>query len=152
VPFRIEGGSLPGLGGTGSLLGDPYLATRTPTGWSTAYTGPTGSEATVVVPLTTSPDQGYSFYRAEVSGTAVLAPTTAYVRYPDGHAEVLGQGSLGKIDPEAAGQLISENGTHIVFSTGVLPAPPVQLEPNAAPNGTRAVYDAPPTGSPTWSP
>ncbi len=141
VPFRVEGGSLPGLGGTGSLRGDPYLATRTSSGWSTAYTGPGGAEATIVVPETTSPDQGYSFYRAEVSGSAVLAPITTYVRYPDGHAEPLGQGGLERIDPEAVGQQISEGGGHIVFATGVFTEPPVQLEPDAAPDGTRAVYD-----------
>jgi len=146
VPFRVEGGALPGIGGTGSLLGDPYLATRTPSGWQTAYTGPTGSEATAAAPGTTSPDQGYSFYRAEVSGSAVIDGFTSYVRYPDGHAEILGQGSLGKIDPQAVGQLISAGGTHIVFMTGILPAPPVQLEPNAAPDGTKAVYDRTPDG------
>lgn len=140
VPFRVEGGALPGLGGTGSLVGDPYLASRTPTGWSTAYTGPSGAEATAIAPGTTSPDQGYLFWWAGVSGSAVLAPTTAYVRYPDGHSELVGQGSLG-IDPEASGQLISEGGGQIIFSTGVIKGAAVQLEPEAAPDGTWAVYD-----------
>lgn len=139
VPFRVEGGSLPDLGGTGSLVGDPYLATRTPAGWSTSYPGPSGDETTQVVPGTSSPDQGYSFWIAGDKGSAVLAPNTAYVRYPDGHSELLGEGSLG-IDPQPTGQLISEGGGHIVFSTGVISAA-VQLEPEAAPDGTGAVYD-----------
>jgi hypothetical protein len=140
VPFRVEGGSLPGLGGVAGLAGDAYLSSRTGAGWSTIYTGPSGEEATDVAPGTTSPDQGYMFWWAGASGSLVLGTTTAYVRHPDGHSEVLGQGSLGRIDPEASGQLISEGGRHIVFSTGVT-APPVQLEPEAAPDGTRAVYD-----------
>jgi len=146
LPFRVEGGSLPGLGGTGSLVGDPYLATRTAAGWSTAYTGPSGEEATAIAPGVTSPDQGYLFWWAGVEGSAVLAPTTAYVRYPDGHSELLGQGSIG-IDPEAVGQLISEGGDHIVFTTGTLASASTadQIEPEA-PAETQAIYDRTPDG------
>jgi|GEM_PF-803050 len=117
VPFHVEGGTLPGLGGVGAMFGDPYLATRTDSGWITSHIGPTGEETTSAVPGTTSPDQGYSFYTAEVSGPLVVVPgwPTSYVRYPDGHSELLGQGSLGNIDPEAVGQLISEGGGHIIF-------------------------------------
>jgi hypothetical protein len=142
VPFRVEGGSLPGLGGIGGLAGDPYLASRTPAGWTTSYTGPSGAETTSLAPGTTSPDQGYSFWWAGVSGSAVLGGTTAYVRYPDGHSELIGQGTLG-IDPKSLGQLISEGGGHIVFSTGAFASSStaVQLEPEAAPAGTRAIYD-----------
>lgn len=140
VPFRVEGGSLPGLGGLGGLTGDGYLAVRTDAGWSTSYTGPSGEETIEAAPGTTSPDQGYMFWAAGGSGSAVLTSPTNYVRYPDGHSELLGQGSLGRIDPQASGQLISEGGGHIVFSTGVTGAP-VQLEPEAAPDGTGAVYD-----------
>lgn len=148
LPFRVEGGSLPGLGGTGSLVGDPYLAARTDEGWATIYTGPSGDEATAIAPGAFSPDQGYSFWWAGGKGSAVLASTTGYVRYPDGHSELLGQGSLETIDPESVGQLISEGGSHIVFSTGALASSStaVQLEPNAAPDGTSAIYDRTPDG------
>jgi hypothetical protein len=150
VGFRVEGGSLPGLGGTGSLVGDPYLVTRTDAGWSTAYTGPTAEEASQIVPGARSPDQGYFFYFAGDKGSAVLVPkgNTGYVHYPDGHAELIGQGSLG-IDPQGAGQLISEGGGHIVFSTGALGSATtaVRLEPLAAPSGTRAIYDRTPDGT-----
>jgi hypothetical protein len=145
VPFRVEGGLLPGFGGTGGLKGDPYLATRTPAGWSTTLTGPSAVEATAISPGTNSPDQGYSFWEA-TEGPALLGKRgTSYVRYPDGHSEVVGQGSLG-IDPEATGSLISEGGGHIVFRTGVLILPAKQLEPEAAPDGTSAIYDRTPDG------
>jgi hypothetical protein len=141
LPFIIEGGSLPGLGGgTGSLLGDPYLATRTPDGWSTAYIGPAATEATALTPGTTSPDQGYNFWLAEGSGSAVAGGITSQLRYPDGHSEPLGQGSIG-FDRESGGELISENGGHVIFVSGGNAAPPVRIEPEAAPDGTRAVYD-----------
>ncbi|HEX6205726.1 MAG TPA: hypothetical protein VFZ29_07960 [Solirubrobacterales bacterium] len=148
VAFRVEGGSLPGPGGTGSLNGDPYLVTRTAAGWSTTYTGPSAAEASQIIPGARSPDQGYFFYIAGDKGSAVLVPkgNTAYVHYPDGHSELIGQGSLG-VDFLAAGQLISEGGDHIIFSTGVLGGSvPVQLEPEAAPSGTRVIYDRTPDG------
>jgi hypothetical protein len=146
VPFLVEGGSLPGIGGIGPLAGDPYLATRGEAGWSTAYTGVSPGEATSGVPGGFSPDMGYSFYRAAGEGAAVLSPNTGYIRYPDGHFELLGQGSLGKIDPNAVAQWISEGGGHIVFNTETITVngvvePAVQLEPAAAPDGTGALYD-----------
>ena len=150
IPFRVEGGSLPGLGGTGSLLGDPYLATRTAEGWSTTYTGPGADEAADIGAGASSPDQEHSFWQAAARGSAVLeGKTTGYVRYPDGHSELLGQGSLGRIDPESVGMLISEGGGHIVFWTGAFSSSStaVQLEPDAAPDGTQALYDRTPDGT-----
>jgi hypothetical protein len=147
VPFRVRGGSLPGLGGTGGFKGDPYLADRTPTGWSTAYVGPSGAEAVGIAPGTSSPDQGYFFWLAAGEGSAVLGKATDYVRYPDGHSELVGQGSLG-VDPESRGQLLTEAASHIVFATGSFGSAEtaVQLEPDAAPDKTQAVYDRTPDG------
>jgi hypothetical protein len=147
VPFRIEGGTLPGFNAPGSLVGDPYLAVRSAGGWSTTYIGPTGEETTGDIPGTNSPDQGYSFWGASGSGPALVeGRNTFYVRYPDGHSEVIGQGSLG-IEPEAAGRVISEGGGHIIFSTGDRgnAATAAQLEPEA-PGQTKAVYDRTPDG------
>jgi hypothetical protein len=141
VPFRVEGGALP-AGGSGGLKGDPYLATRTPAGWSTAYIGPSGAEAVSVNEGTSSPDQGYSFWSVSGEGSALLSDVTTYVRYPDGHSELTGRGSLAT-DPEVRGVLISEGGGHIVFVTGNFASvsTAIRIEPKAAPDGTAAIYD-----------
>jgi hypothetical protein len=148
VGFRIEGGSLPGFNATGALYGDNYFATRAASGWSTSLGGLTGSEAIAGLPGTGSPDQGYFFSQASSAGPAVMeGKTTSYVTYPDGHSELLGRGSLG-IAPGAVGQLIGEGGGHIIFSIGPLAGSDlVKLEPDAAPNGTWAVYDRTADGS-----
>jgi hypothetical protein len=140
VPFRVEGGTIPGLGGTGSYLGDPYLSTRGQNGWTTTHTGPTGAESVGVGPGGSSPDEGYLFWTAEGRGSKVIeGKFTLYLRYPDGHSELVGDGSLG-VDPEAVGMLISEGGEHTLLATGVTGGA-VQLEPEAAPDGTQAIYD-----------
>ncbi|HEU5064196.1 MAG TPA: hypothetical protein VFT79_13750 [Solirubrobacterales bacterium] len=141
VSFEILGGALPGSEATGGFHGDLYRADRGPSGWGTTLTGPTSTQATRTEPGSTSPDQGFAFWVAGGEGSAVLKGVrTRYVRYPDGHSELIGRGSIAD-DPNASGRLITESGTHIVFQTDALNGEPIQLEPNAPPTGTRAVYD-----------
>jgi len=135
VSFLIEGGSLPGFEGTGSKGGDPYLASRGANGWSTVSAGPNGTEAIALRTGSSTPDKGFSFWGALSEGSAVIeGKDTNYVRFPDGHSELVGQGSLGS-DPGAEGKLISENSAHILFASTA------QLEPNAPNSGTNAIYD-----------
>jgi hypothetical protein len=144
VSFEIEGGTLPGVDGTGSYAGDPYLATRGAAGWSTSYTGPTGGEATVLLQGSNSPDQGWAFWSVgSMEGSAALGGGTGtlYVSTPGGASRLVGEGSLG-IEPRPFGDLISTGGGHIVFSTRPFSGrPALQLEPDAPPTGTATIYD-----------
>ena len=144
VSFRIEGGSLPGSSGVGGFEGDPYIARRTDTGWTSNLNGATGAEATKAATGSTSPDQGYNFWSARGEGEGPLViegRSTEYLHYPDGHSELIGRGSEAT-DPIAVGRLITENATHVIFETvNVKPTEAIKLEPNAPPNGTSAVYD-----------
>jgi hypothetical protein len=144
VSFYISGGSLPGSNGSGSFRPDLYLAGRGEGGWSSDLAGPSGAESTITTSSSTSPDQGFSFFVARGEGPlAIPGGETNYVRYPDGHSELVGRGSLGT-DPRARGKLITENGTHIVFETLNNPEQAIQLEEDAPPTGTKAVYDRTP--------
>ncbi|HEY6730712.1 MAG TPA: hypothetical protein VI039_06775, partial [Solirubrobacterales bacterium] len=139
ISFQLLGGALPGTEATGGIYGDPYKATRGISGWSTQLVGPNGSQTSKPQPGSFSPDQGYNFWLAGGEGSALVNGKEAhYIRYPDGHSELVGRGSLGT-DPRGFGKLITEGGNHIVFQTEV--PTPKKLEPNAPPDGTRAVYD-----------
>ncbi len=132
--FLIEGGLIPGNEGTGAFNGDLYLATRGAEGWASEVTGPSGKEAIGPAPGSVSPDQTYSFW--ETNHTNVT-----HIRYPDGHSELVGRGSLGE-DPTVNARLITEDGGHIVFETTNFGGHVAQqLEPNAPAEGTSAVYD-----------
>ncbi|HEV2858066.1 MAG TPA: hypothetical protein VGW80_06660 [Solirubrobacterales bacterium] len=76
---------------------------------------------------------------------------TSYLGQPDGSFELVGLGELGS-EPYAQGRFLGDGGKHVVFSTGhqytqsflCFPNPACevhQLEPDAAPTGTGAVYD-----------
>lgn len=131
--FVLEGGSLPGQEGTGAFNGDSYVATRTAQGWASTLAGPTGEENNSILapnPGSFSPDQTYSLW-SDKTGTRI--------RYPDGHSELVGRGSLGE-DPKAEANLVTENGSHIIFTSRV----PLEEEGPSA--GTKAVYDRSATG------
>jgi hypothetical protein len=146
VSFEIEGGALSGFEGTGAFDGDGYVASRGEHGWQTVSAGPTGSESETQATGGFSPDHGYVFWNTgnEDEGSAVIGGVeTSYVRYPDGISQLVGRGSLG-VDTNAVGEMISQNGSHIIFQTESKNDGVVQLEPEAPPTGTGAVYDRTP--------
>jgi hypothetical protein len=148
LAFTIFGTLIPGLEGTGGgLSGDPYLSSRTSEGWETELIGPAGSDANTAASGGMSPEHGFVAVQAGAgnAGEGPLLPDgkiTNYVRYPDGSFRLL-EGSLG-YDPNARVRDISANGSHILFQTSETDA--VQLEPEAPPAPTVAIYDRTPDG------
>lgn len=135
LSFVIEGGGI-GDDGVGSFSGDPYRATRGDSGWGTSYTGPSALEAATIIPGSNSPDQGFAFWTtaSPIGSASVEGQLSAYLQYPDGHAALIGRGSL-RVDPKASGRLISDRGSHVVFLSSL------ELEDQAPPPGTSAIYD-----------
>ncbi|HWA52618.1 MAG TPA: hypothetical protein VG816_00450 [Solirubrobacterales bacterium] len=152
--FGTEGGALPGIGGGG--FHDTFEAVRGPGGWQSHFTGLSGAQAREPMEGGVSADHRLSFWEARGSqgsfaGSAALG--TTYVRReagaidsacspePGGAFEAIGCGSLGT-EPLAHGRWISGDGAHVIFETNTDNlAPAKQLEPNAPPTGTAAIYD-----------
>jgi hypothetical protein len=143
--------SLPGFDGNG--LTDAYKAERGPGSWLTSLLSPTGAQSGGPNPGGTSPDLLYSTWFVNGGGgdqgtLAVYPGENNYLRAPDGSFELIGQGSLG-VDPAAQARWITPDAGHVIFDN----APPssssgakVQLEPDAPPTGTAALYDRTPGG------
>jgi hypothetical protein len=145
VLFGTEGGALPGLGGGG--FHDAYVSTRGSDGWHSEFRGLSGSQAQKPFAAGTSPDHGYSLW--DVGGTkgtlanepgAQANATMNYLRGPGGSIEPVGVGSMGS-DPRAKGRWVSAGAGHLIFT-----AKDVQLEADAPPSGTEAIYDRSPGG------
>jgi hypothetical protein len=143
ISFQADGGAIPGTDAPGSGSGDRYLMTRSGVGWRIESAAPSPAISSNTIPYGGSLDQGYSVFNAngEDNPSAIDGKETFYLRYPDGHFEVLGQGSLG-IEPLAIADFITENGSHIIFSTS---AGGARLEPDAT-EGTITIYDRTPDG------
>jgi hypothetical protein len=150
--YFIQGGPLPEPGGaTGTY--DRYGAERFPDGWRTLRRlSPTGEEAVFPNGGGIAPDHRYYFVGVNVgvngSGGALSDDGEAnYLGDSSNSFELIGLGSIGT-ERRAEGRWITEGGTHVVFSTGGSaceasgePCEVNQLEPNAPPTGTAAVYD-----------
>jgi hypothetical protein len=135
-------------------IGDVYEARRSSEGWSTdARLGPSGFETNNDLPGGVSSD--HSFATAVIGPLGPLAvddQETAYLFGRDGSVALAGRGTEG-IEPFAQTRYISSGGEHIIFSTGQAriqsercsfaggDCKVLQLEPNAPPTGTGAVYD-----------
>jgi len=143
---------------------DFYEALRLPSGWQTVrHISPSGPEA--VFPNTggISVDHQYAFVqvsrvqRVHDGGSLAEGGDGNYLGKPDGSFELAGVGSLG-VERLATGRYISPDGEHTLFFTGVEsevsnwcetaipPCAVTQLEPDAPPTGTSAIYDRGPGG------
>lgn len=138
-----RGGALPGIAANGNA--DLYRFLRSANGWTTSSRGLSGAES--VKPengggLCSSPDHGFSSAvtsPAPDEGSLVLeGKATTYVRGPDGSLALVGAGEIS--DPEANVRWISENGTHLIFSSKE------PLLATSPPSGTEAIYDRSPSG------
>jgi hypothetical protein len=139
----------------GNGVYDVYGTKRSVSGWSTTarLSRPPSLVTTWPIPGGFSADQGYAFNNEEQPGGLV-----DYLREPDGSFELTGLGTLAE-EPFAQGRYISENGEHVVFSTGSKNNQSVwcshssdhcsvlKLETNAPSDGTGAVYDRSADGS-----
>ena len=136
---------------------DLYEAKRLAGGWQTdRRVTPSGEQALIPNPGGSTPDHQYAFVNVPTlssiegnSSGGSLAETAIsdYLAKPDGSFELVGLGSLGS-ETLAQGRYISPGGAHVIFSTGGewcsregLKCLKRQLEPEAPPNGTAAVYD-----------
>jgi len=153
--FGTEGGGLPGIGGGG--FHDTFEAVRGPGGWQSHFTGLTAAQAREPVPGGIAADHLDAFWEArgaQGSFTRTEAAVGAtYIRRqagvldpacspePSGLFEFIGCGSFGA-EPFAHGKWISADGAHEIFETDSNNlAPAKQLEPQAPPTGTGAIYD-----------
>jgi hypothetical protein len=151
IVFMAYMSPLPELrGATG--VADVYEAARGVGGWSTnVLLGPSGAQVPggALKPGGVSSDHGYT--------TGVLsAPKGGWspnLFGRDGSVEPIGLGSSDVEEPYPQTRYISAGGEHIIFSTGLAETQSVwcstsggrckvlQLEPEAPPTGTGAVYD-----------
>jgi hypothetical protein len=148
---------------------DGYEARRMATGWeSVRRVTPSGQESVEPEVGAISADHRYLFVHvgpvqnegATSYGTLFQGSDADYLGDNEGHFELTGAGRLGT-EKLAEGRYISADGKHVIFTTGKQisesywcyialfkgrPCPVKQLEPNAPPSGTGAVYDRAATG------
>jgi hypothetical protein len=149
--FLTHGQDLPGTQGNGFENG--YMSERGTDSWTISLAGPDGAESELPIPGGSSPDVLYSAWAVFAPpdgfdhGSLAAFPgptnsTNSYVRGPDGDFELIGQGSLG-IDPAAQAHWITPGAQRIIFDTNPTfsAGDRVQLEPDAPPTGTGAIYE-----------
>jgi hypothetical protein len=146
--YMTYAGSL-NVPGRASGAFDTYAAERTGSGWVTNdRLSPPALGVSWNDPGGVSADHQYAFAFNTNNGND---NPEDLVMKADGDFELTGRGSLGT-EPSVQGRYISEEGKHVIFTTGKLEGqsswckqaagcPVRQLEPDAPPDGTGAVYD-----------
>jgi hypothetical protein len=155
LAFLSSQSALPEVrGATG--VSDFYESVRGANGWQIARRfSPSGSDAVYPLRMGVAPDHLFSVVTVNGglgSRLAVEGNNATYLGNPDGSFEILGAGDLG-VEPYAEATYVGIGGEHIVFSTGhdqtqSVPCnragsecEVIQLEPDAPPSGTGAIYD-----------
>jgi hypothetical protein len=166
VLFGSGVGTLPGFEGNGIFEG--FEAVREgPGGWRTRLLSPSGAQTGFPAPGGISPEHEYGVWSARESwGGSLEIPGVGepeYLRRPGGaldprpqcspegvggEFELIGCGSIG-VDPGARAIWISSGAAHLIVLTGraCFHCVAVQLEPDAAPSDTWAIYDRLPNGA-----
>lgn len=128
-------GSLPG--GNGNGANEAFESVRGNGGWSTTIVSPSGSQAQQPYAGGSSSDLSTTFWATGGNGGSLQEPSgeTTLIRKDDGTYSLVGTGSLAA-DPTAVGRFIAPGASHVIFSASA-----VQLEPDAPPAGTGAIYD-----------
>jgi hypothetical protein len=142
---------------------DLYEAVRGTTGWEFArLLTPNGQQASFAEVGGVSADHRYTVFSTnqlirsdEFTGELGEEGVVDYLSKPGRTFELLATGSLGS-ELRSQVHFISGDGEHVIFSTGNLEAcwsaegcDVTQLEPDAPPTGTGAVYDRSATGGET---
>jgi hypothetical protein len=130
-------GTPPGLEGAG--FQNAYRARRGTGGWETSSAGPDGVQLPKPFPGATTPSHEYAFWGEGIGPTGLAEQS--YLRLPGGQYQLVGLGEGSATDPEAAGRFITEDGSHVIFTSAV------QLASGAPPAGIPAIYDRPATGT-----
>jgi len=155
VVYMTYGTPVPDLTEPNGVL-DVYQARRFSEGWQTVRRiSPSGAQALIPDAGGISSDHRYAFVHvsplpSSSGGSFADEGSTDYLGNPDGSFELVGIGQLGA-EQYAQGRYISEGGEHVIFTTGGnwcnlvvfvnKVCPVLQLEPNAPPTGTPAIYD-----------
>ena len=145
VLYGVHDGGIPGTGSATNRGVDPYIATRGPSGWTTAYVGiPVhGTPSTTPFSSTlTEADAGLGTFA--FGGSEICAPcfkdgsSGNPIHLPDGE---LIQGMAGSIPQPSAkpggsiSKHLSADGSHFVFGSTS------QFEPDGNSNGDVSIYD-----------
>jgi hypothetical protein len=161
--FSTRANPLPGITGANGLDSERegYEAERTASGWRLARrVTPSAVESVFPDVGGMSSDHSYIFvYGGPVQNEGASYYGSLYegsvLGDPDGNFELIGCGALG-CEPLAQGRYITAGGDHVLFSTGKQgtgsqwcvfalsrsrPCPSKQLESQAPPTGTGAIYD-----------
>lgn len=146
VLYSLNFGKVPGVAGEPTNHGsDPYIATRTPSGWQTRYAGiPVGFPPAQASFGSTPSEESANLATLTFGGPEICSPC-----FPDGKVGIpvsrggtISQGMAGALDPGSSAvpdgyiaRQLSADGTHLVFGSAS------KFADGAAEDGDVSIYD-----------